>query len=190
MQTSTNCGDRNATDLWPWSRVTTVFLAAGSQYPFKVFVSGKQRSPLAFTLARHHCQLPPCFMVQVGASTLSAKKTAHIHLECLWSRSSLKTFHRWAKTGFRGMYLHLLLQCRLNTHMENTGLPHERENISGRRFDKIQQIQFHSPNLNQQMWSVVINRSPANHYGPWLPSALSFSAENHKNGADLAERGE
>lgn len=118
---------------------------------------------------------------------------AHIYLACLWSWSSLKTLHRWTKTGFTSTYLCLLLQYILNTHLAKTGLPQkERENISGRRSDKIQQIQFHSPNLNQQMWSVVINSSLANHDAPWLPSALSFSAENHRNGADLTEmtRGE
>lgn len=78
----------------------------------------------------------------------------------------------------------------IHTWKRQNCLENERGNISGSRSDKIQQIQFHSPNPNQQMWSAVINSSPANHYAPSLPSALPFSAENHRNGTELGERGE
>lgn len=86
-------------------------------------LSGKQRSPLAFRLAR----LLASWFKWGQLPYVLKRKSAHIYLECLWSWSSLKTLHRWAKPGFSRTYLHLLLQHILNTHMKKTGLHRKSE---------------------------------------------------------------
>lgn len=130
----------------------------------------KQRSPPADTPSpRHPRQLPPCYPVQVRPASLSAKKrkSANIHLECL--RSSLK---KPSTPGGRkdasGAHIYTS-----SLHRHKLPRKKDRENIHAGCV-KIQQIQFPSPNVNQQMWSAVITGSLAHRYAPRLPWAPSL----------------
>lgn len=106
-----------------WRRAFWQPYGEGLQYPLKVLLSGNQRSPLGFRLAGHHCQLPPCFMLQVRAASSSAKKKACTRLFRVLVELELVELHRGAKTGFSSTNLNLLLQYIPHTHMEKAGLP-------------------------------------------------------------------